>query len=252
MPPVSATSVWSRRGFLATATAGALGLTARPARATPGPATAAADEFAALRGRWCELTLGSGFDPAAPPYAAALQETGALAGTFQASMRPAAGSLWPDCRYDPPSGITQSYSRLATMAQAYVQPGTGRTGDPGLAAALVTGLGHLDDTVYNTATTRYGNWWEWQIGSPRLLLDTLALLDEHLPDGGLDDELHARCLAAVDHFVPDTMLGDYTGTSTGANRVDLCRVVALRGILGRAPAKIPLARDAHSPVFPYV
>lgn len=139
MPPVSATSVWSRRGFLATATASALGLTARPARATPGPATAAADEFTTLRGRWCELTLGSGFDPAAPPYAAALQETGALASTFQASMRPAAGSLWPDCRYDPPSGITQSYSRLATMAQAYVQPGTGRTGDPGLAADLVTG-----------------------------------------------------------------------------------------------------------------
>ena len=48
------------------------------------------------------------------------------------------------------------------------------------------------------------------------------------------------------------MLGDYTGTSTGANRVDLCRVVALRGILGRAPAKIALARDALSPVFPYV
>ncbi|WP_030982212.1 polysaccharide lyase 8 family protein [Streptomyces sp. NRRL S-1813] len=252
MPPVSATSVWSRRGFLATATASALGLAARPAHATPGPATAAADEFAALRGRWCELTLGSGFDPAAPPYAAALQETGALASTFQASMRPAAGSLWPDCRYDPPSGITQSYSRLATMAQAYVQPGTGRTGDPGLAAALVTGLGHLDDTVYNTATTRYGNWWEWQIGSPGLLLDTLALLDEYLPDGGPGDELRARCLAAVDHFVPDTMLGDYTGTSTGANRVDLCRVVALRGILGRAPAKIALARDALSPVFPYV
>ena len=145
MPPVPASSVWSRRGFLATATASALGLAARPAHATPGPAAAAADEFATLRGRWCELTLGTGFDPAAPPYAAALQETGALASTFQAGMRPAAGSLWPDCRYDPPSGITQSYSRLATMAQAYAQPGTGRTGDPGLAAALVTGLDHLDD-----------------------------------------------------------------------------------------------------------
>ncbi|NED06357.1 lyase, partial [Streptomyces sp. SID6648] len=43
-----------------------------------------------------------------------------------------------------------------------------------------------------------------------------------------------------------------SGTSTGANRVDLCRSVALRGILGRNPAKIALARDALSPVFPYV
>ncbi|MGW7492482.1 polysaccharide lyase 8 family protein [Streptomyces sp. NPDC054786] len=252
MPPVSATSVWSRRGFLATATASALGLAARPAGAAPGPVTVAGEEFTALRGRWCELTLGSGFDPAAPPYAAALKETGDLASAFSASMRPAATSLWPDCRYDPPSGITQSYSRLATMAQAYAQPGTGRTGDPGLADALATGLDHLEATVYNTATTRYGNWWEWQIGSPRLLLDTVAILDEYLPGGGLDDGLRGRCLAAVDHFVPDAMLGDYTGTSTGANRVDLCRVVALRGILGRAPDKIALARDALSPVFPYV
>ncbi|MGY4975351.1 polysaccharide lyase 8 family protein [Streptomyces nigrescens] len=251
MPPVPALPVWSRRGFLAVSTAGALGLAAGPAHATSGTAAPADDEFATLRRRWCELALGTGFDPTAPPYAAALQETGALASAFQASMRPAAGSLWPDCRYDPPSGITQSYSRLHTMAQAYAQPGTGRTGDPGLAETLVTGLGHLEATVYNTATTRYGNWWEWQIGSPRLLLDTVALLDERLP-GGLGEALRGRCLAAVDHFVPDTLLGDYTGTSTGANRVDLCRVVALRGVLGRAPGKIALARDALSPVFPYV
>ncbi|MGW3011605.1 polysaccharide lyase 8 family protein [Streptomyces sp. NPDC001219] len=250
MPPVPGPPAWSRRGFLAASTAGALALTVGPAYATPGPA-AAADEFTALRRRWCELTLGTGFDPTAPPYATALQETGALATTFQAGMRPAAGSLWPDCRYDPPSGITRSYGRLQTMAQAYAQPGTGRTGDPALAEALVTGLGHLDATVYHPATTRYGNWWEWQIGSPRLLLDTVALLDERLP-GGLGDALRERCLAAVDHFVPDSMLGDYAGTSTGANRVDLCRVVALRGVLGRAPDKIALARDALSPVFPYV
>ncbi|MFD9211452.1 polysaccharide lyase 8 family protein [Streptomyces sioyaensis] len=259
MPPASVTSVWSpsvwsRRGFLAAAAASVLGRAARPSSAAPGPAAPAAvagDEFAVLRGRWCALTLGTGFDPAAPPYAAALTETGALAGTFRAGMRPAADSLWPDCRYDPPSGITQSYGRLATMARAYAQPGTGHTGDRGLAEDVLTGLSHLEATVYRTGTTRYGNWWEWQIGSPRLLLDTLAILDEHLPDG-LPGALRARCLAAVDHFVPDALLGDYTGTSTGANRVDLCRVVALRGVLGRAPAKIALARDALSPVFPYV
>lgn len=258
MPPAPATprwspSVWSRRGFLAAA-AGLLGLPARAAYALPAPAAparVAGDEFTALRARWCALTLGTGFDPAAPPYAAALQEAGALAGTFRAAMRPAADSLWPDCPYDPPSGITQSYGRLATMAQAHAQPGTGHTGDPGLAEDVLTGLRHLEATVYRTGTTRYGNWWEWQIGSPRLLLDTLAILDEHLP-GGVPGALRERCLAAVDHFVPDAALGDYSGTSTGANRVDLCRVVALRGILGRAPDKIALARDALSPVFPYV
>ncbi len=133
------------------------------------------------------------------------------------------------------------------MTQAYVQQGTGSTGDQALLAGILRGLDHLSATVYNPSTTRYGNWWEWQIGSPRLLMDITAALYDRLGP----DRVTAAC-AAVDHFVPEAMLRDYSGTSTGANRVDLCRSVALRGILGRAPEKIALARDALSPVFPYV
>ncbi|WP_197370226.1 polysaccharide lyase 8 family protein, partial [Streptomyces clavuligerus] len=131
---------------------------------------------------------------------------------------------------------------LWTMAQ-----GWHHTGDPALLAGVVRGLDHLAATVYHPGTTRYGNWWEWQIGSPRLLLDTVAALGDRLTP----DRREAVC-AAVDHFIPDALLGSYTGTSTGANRVDLARSVALRGILGRRPAKIALARDALTPVFPHV
>lgn len=82
-------------------------------------------------------------------------------------MAPTAAFLWPGHPFDPPSGITQSYSRLWTMTQAYVQQGSGLTGDEGLLANIVRGLDHLSATVYNPSTTRYGNWWEWQPGSPR-------------------------------------------------------------------------------------
>ncbi|WP_107416083.1 polysaccharide lyase 8 family protein [Streptomyces sp. CdTB01] len=218
-----------------------LATTAPPARAT------AADPYETLRLRWLDLALGTGYDPAAEPYASRLARTGELARTFRAAMAPTPTSLWPGYPYDPPAGITQSYGRLWTMTQAYVQPGTGSTGDPALLADVLRGLDHLSATVYNPTTTRYGNWWEWQIGSPRLLMDITAALYDRLADA----QRQAAC-AAVDHFVPDTMLTDYSGTSTGANRVDLCRSVALRGVLGRADAKIALARDALSPVFPYV
>ncbi|MGW0567980.1 polysaccharide lyase 8 family protein [Streptomyces tauricus] len=218
------------------------------ATALPAPAYAADDDpYDTLRRRWLEIALGAGYDPVAEPYASRLAETGELARGFRATMAPAAGSLWPGYPYDPPAGITQSYSRLWTMTQAYVQEGTGSTGDAGLLADVLRGFDHLYATVYNPSTTRYGNWWEWQIGSPRLLMDIVAALYGELTDARI-----AAACAAVDHFVPDSMLGDYTGTSTGANRVDLCRSVALRGILGRAPGKIVLARDALSPVFPYV
>ncbi|HEY9374477.1 MAG TPA: polysaccharide lyase 8 family protein [Streptomyces sp.] len=205
------------------------------------------EEFAALRRRWLDIQLGAGFDAGAEPYASRLRETGDLARTFRAAMAPTDTSLWPDRSFDPPSGITASYSRLWTMTQAYLQPGTGSTGDPGLLADVLRGLDHLSARIYNTTTTRYGNWWEWQIGSPRLLMDIVAALYELLGA----DRIAAAC-AAVDHFIPDAMLTDYSGTSTGANRVDLCRSVVLRGVLGANPTKLALGRDALSPVFPYV
>ncbi|MGW8883628.1 polysaccharide lyase 8 family protein [Streptomyces sp. NPDC055749] len=236
-------AAWSRRAFLATTSASALGA----ALAGPARAATSADEYDTLRARWVGLALGAGFDPAAEPFASRLRETGQLAAGFRASMAPAANSLWPGYTFDPPSGITQSYSRLWTMTQAYLQPGTGLTADETLLADIIRGLDHLSTTVYNPSTTRYGNWWEWQIGSPRLLMDIHAGLHDKLTD----TQRQAAC-AAVDHFIPDTMLTDYSGTSTGANRVDLCRSVALRGVIGRSPAKIALARDALSPVFPYV
>ncbi|MYX99496.1 lyase [Streptomyces sp. SID486] len=217
--------------------------------ATPGwNARAAGDDpYDALRRRWLGIALGTGYDPGAEPYASRLAQLGEQAQEFRAAMAPGPASLWPGHPFDPPSGITFSYGRLWTMAQAYAQDGTGMTGDPGLLADVLRGLDHLSATVYNPSTTRYGNWWEWQIGSPRLLMDITAAL--YTPLG--PERIAAAC-AAVDHFIPDAMLTDYSGTSTGANRVDLCRSVVLRGVLGRDPGRISLARDALSPVFPHV
>ncbi|MFF9031828.1 polysaccharide lyase 8 family protein [Streptomyces iakyrus] len=234
----------SRRALLlATAALAATGSAAPAGRGTDAPG----DPYDTLRRRWLGIALGTGYDPAAEPYAARLAETGALARDLRASMAPAADSLWPGHPFDPPAGITLSYGRLWTMTRAYVQQGTGSTADPALLDGILRGLDHLSATVYNPSTTRYGNWWEWQIGSPRLLMDITAALYQELGE----TRVRAAC-AAVDHFVPDSALADYSGTSTGANRVDLCRSVALRGILGRDPARIALARDALSPVFPHV
>ncbi|MEE1757004.1 polysaccharide lyase 8 family protein [Streptomyces sp. SP18CS02] len=254
MPPSNGPrppSGWSRRDVLAAAAASSvLAASSGPALARPAGAAArggAADEFETLRQRWLGLQLGTGYDPAAEPYASRLAETGDLATRFRTSMAPTDLSLWPGYAFDPPSGVTQSYSRLWVMTQAYAQPGTGHTGDALLLADIRRGLDHLSARVYHPGTTRYGNWWEWQIGSPRLLMDIVATLYDELTEA----RVQAAC-AAVDHFIPDAMLTDYGGTSTGANRVDLCRSVALRGVLGRRPDRIALARDALSPVFPYV
>lgn len=249
------TTRWSRRGLLAASTATALALTL----STPVGAAEEADEFATLRAKWRTLLLGEGFSPTAEPFKSRLAELGSTAGQLRASMTPASGSLWPDLVYADPEpdtdqdsygysgNLNASYNRLNTLAQAYCQPGTGLTGDTSLKTAILTGLDHLYSEVYNENQTRYGNWYSWQIGAPQALLDTCVLMYDSLTAARLTD----YC-AAVDHFVPDSAVANYTGTSTGANRVDLCRVLALRGIVGGSAAKVALARDALSPVFPYV
>lgn len=222
----------------------------------PGAAATAeaADEFATLRARWRTLILGEGFSPTAEPFKSRLADLGTTASGLRSTMAPATGSLWPDLVYADPDpdtdqesygfsgNLNTSYTRLATLAQAYSQPGTGLTGDSALRDAIVTGLDHLHDEVYNAAQTRYGNWYSWQIGAPQALLDVCVLMYDQLSAARI-----SGYLAAVDHFVPDSAVAAYTGTSTGANRVDLCRVLALRGVVGANAAKIALARDALSP-----
>ncbi|WP_415953942.1 polysaccharide lyase 8 family protein [Streptomyces sp. KLOTTS4A1] len=254
------TTSWSRRTFLAAGSAASLGAFALGTPLFRGVAHGASEsEFGTLRAKWRTLTLGSGFSPSTEPFRSKLAELGTTAAGFRESMAPAPGSLWPDLDFADPEPDTDqdsygysgrmatSYYRLRTMAEAYCQPGTGLTGDGALKSAVLTGLDHLYSRVYNENQARFGNWWSWQIGAPQALLDICILMYEHLSAGQIADYCRA-----VDHFVPDSAVEHYTGTSTGANRVDLCRVLIVRGAVGDNAAKLALGRDALSPVFPYV
>ncbi|MEV8567812.1 polysaccharide lyase 8 family protein [Streptomyces sp. NPDC051322] len=263
------TSALPRRVFLQLTggTALAVGIaagTAPPATATEpaiGSSTndAVTGEFAALRTKWRDLMLGTGFSPTAEPFRTLLANLGTSAQEFLSTMAPAQGSLWPDAVWADPDPDTDAqsygfsanmntgYTRLNTMAQAWAQPGTGLTGDATLLQAVLTGLDHINTQVFNENTKQYGNWWNFQIGAPQALMDTCVLLYDHLTADRID-----RYCRAVDHFIPDSVFASYTGTSTGANRVDLCRGVVVRGLVGENAAKVSLAAQSLAPVFPYV
>ena len=131
-----------------------------------------------------------------------------------------------------------------TSSRAPASPAT-----PASLADVLRGLDHLDATVYNPATTRYGNWWEWQIGSPRLLTGHHRPL---LYDAARRRPRRAPPAPPSTTSSP-TRCSATTPAPAPAPTASTCAAsVALRGILGARPAKIALARDALSPVFPYV
>lgn len=244
----------ARRSLLAAAPAAALLPFAAPAadaRAASGPAVGTsqpADEYDTLLDRAARLLTGDGVDPGDTGVAAALHRLDSTATALweQLDRSPSRTALWSDLTpVTAPGNFGQSYTRLRTLATAWATPGTTLSDSPQAADALTGALRFLDRNAYHADARESGNWWFWEIGAPRALLDTCVLLRGRLPD----DEL-ARYLAAVDRFCPDpdrrTNLPSLA--ETGANRADKCVIVALRGLLGRSGTKLASARDGLSDI----
>ncbi len=217
--------------------AGALSTLGLPTRAF------AEDEYDVLRARWAELNTGGAIDATDPAYADALANLSTQAQQYADTMITTADrtALWPDLPLSSTSGnFSISYTRLKTIALARATTGTPQTGE------LLSGaLDFLNANAYNETLKETGNWWFWEIGAPRALLDTCILAYD-----ALSAEQIAKYLTAVDRFVPDPNRRTNSPTlrETGANRVDKALIVALRGIVGKSVDKLAAARDALSDV----
>ncbi|MCZ9883659.1 polysaccharide lyase 8 family protein [Arthrobacter sp. B2a2-09] len=147
--------------------------------------------------------------------------------------------------------ITITYERLAQMATAWATPGSRHQGSPTVLAEILAGLQDGHRLVYNDSQQEFGNWWNWEIGTPNALADALAVVREHVSEAQV-----AQYCAAIDHFIPDPTLQfpDSRGKviSEGANRVDICRAIIIRSIVGGDTARLQAAITALSPTWQYV
>ncbi|RDA93434.1 hypothetical protein CP533_2635 [Ophiocordyceps camponoti-saundersi (nom. inval.)] len=218
----------------------------RLAKPSNSSSTPPCDRFDRLRQRWSDMVLGIDLRADHEPFKSRLASLGERATRYRDEFSPACGKLWPDLPYanEPSSRVTQSFRRLSTMAQAWAQPGTGLTSDPQLLYIILRGIDQLLNEVYNECQEPYGNWWNWEIGVPAVLMDLCAVLYDQLGSSRIK-----RLAAANDHFVPITAVDSYGGTSTGANRISLCLSLAFSGIFGKTEEHLYKARDGLSPVF---
>ena len=145
---------------------------------------------------------------------------------------------------------------LLEMATAYAMPGSSLEKDPVLLQDLIGALDWFYEQHYHAGKQAYGNWWPWEIGIPLRLNDiTVLLYDE------LGQERIKRYMDAIEYFQPDPRYSgaNAKGTTspnwreaTGGNRVDICKVVAIRGAIMNQEEKISLASQAIQQVFEYV
>jgi hyaluronate lyase len=246
----------SRRQTLALAGAGAatalVPLAAGPAAAAgavpPTTASAADDPYGPLLTRAAEQLTGGSFDPADPDIAGALAALDTQAAGWWDAVDASAGrtALWADLSpASDPGMFGQSYTRLRTVATAWATPGTSLSGDAAVRDGLLDALRFLNRVGYSPTRGESGNWWFWEIGAPRALMDTCVLLRAELPAADL-----ATYLSTVARFVPDAdrRTNAPSLAETGANRADKAVIVALRGLLAGDDATLVKARDALSDV----
>ncbi|WP_169745221.1 polysaccharide lyase family 8 super-sandwich domain-containing protein [Streptomyces megasporus] len=140
----------------------------------------------------------------------------------------------------PSSNTTAVANRLHAIALCLATPASRLYGGAEATARVAEGLRVLHTSVYHAGRAQYGNWWDWEIGTPGAVGDTCVLLGD-----AVGADTRAGLLAAIDHFVPDPrrMLRDSL-VSTGANRVDLCRITAVRGALSADPDRLALASSS--------
>lgn len=231
--------------------AAAPGATGAPV--VPRQADGAEDIYQELLGRWRGIVTGGPMPEGeyGEIYTAAVaaQDRAALGHLESMATDPAAATPWADLPLDAEdalsANVTGVANRLRAIAVAYGTEASELYGDTAAADRAAAGCRIWWRNRYHAGQPQYGNWWDWEIGSPRSITDTLALLGD-----AVDAETLDGILAAIDHFVPDPrrMLRDELW-STGANLVDLCRVVALRGALGRDDARLALGSTSLAGVM---
>ncbi|MFI6815721.1 polysaccharide lyase 8 family protein [Nonomuraea sp. NPDC050328] len=208
-----------------------LALTGRPA-----DAAGLSSAFSTARRRWVELMAA---DP---------ERLDGSAGAVWRKMDPdpRRPSLWRDLPLGNPAtgDFNRSYTRLRTLALGWATPGTRLHGDPEVARGAVAALDFLHRHAYNEHLPRRGsNWYWWEIGVPRALTDTCALLYDALPGERLERWLRPLRRWCPD---PDHRVSMPSVVETGANRAGKAMAVAMHGVLTRDPRLIKLARDGVS------
>ncbi len=142
------------------------------------------------------------------------------------------------------AGITENYNNIRNMAKGYAIEGGELYKDEGLYEDIIYALNYMHFNYYSDKDSKTypsrNNWWDWQIGTPQALVDTLILLGDSIDRQQIDFYLEP-----VNKYVPYP-------TMTMANRVDLAYVTMAASALQQDYKRMVISRDALDECCIYV
>ena len=231
----------------------------------PGPA-ANADDIEQLRLRLVALlALPADADPADPDIEFRLVQRSVDAQIRWATLERGSErkSLWSDEGFlEYKDGMSTGgweicwqYERLRTMAEAWAwSPAAGGfasrlQGNPALLKDILDALDWLDRNRFSARAINPagGAWWWNEVAIPQAIADTCCLLGPQMPE-----ELRTRLIATCDAMSVDPWKYYKKGfSSTGANRIWLCRSNLAVAVASRDAKRLERVRDGLSDVLTF-
>jgi hyaluronate lyase len=199
-----------------------------------------ADQFDALRLYWFNYLTSNAGSPSS---------VAANANSLWSSMdtSPGRSDVWSNLPLGSNSANLQTtYQQLEQMALAYAMPGSSLQGNASLAQAIDGGLNYVSTNYYTPTGSEYGNWYDWEIGSPQALNNAAVLMYPTLTPQELTNYINSE-----NHYAPGSPAAAF-GWMTGANTSDKVLVAAICGILTKNAGQLTSAQTNLSPVFLYV
>lgn len=197
---------------------------------TPVPDTV----FRQLRENWERISLSNqSYNPADDHMKTFLMtlETG-VADSLGKWIEPNASetSIFSDIDFNRSSHLTTTYRRLEQMAQVFENAHSSYYHDRELLNKIKKGMSWLYDKVYNEQKEIKGNWWDYEIGTPRAIVNILIYLHPYFSQEEINNYT-----APISKFVPNvSMIRSTTPNATpavGGNQTDLSKVAILEGAL---------------------
>ncbi|GEO63392.1 polysaccharide lyase 8 family protein [Companilactobacillus nantensis] len=149
--------------------------------------------------------------------------------------------------------ITTDYRNLESLAIATVNPGSKYYNDPQMVKDVVDGFNWLNVNKYNQNIKAYGNWWDWEIGTPLFVNNIATVMQPYLTK-----EQVKNSMDAITFFVPDpdyfrgSVYPQYKAEATGANQVDIAKVKIIQALIEKDESGLKKAIKALEKVFPLV
>lgn len=160
--------------------------------------------------------------------------------------------LWEKfSNYKTSANLTATYRKLEEMAKQVTNPSSRYYQDGTVVRTVRDSMEWMHKHVYNSEKSIVGNWWDYEIGTPRAINNTLSLMKEYF-----SDEEIKKYTDVIEKFVPDPehfrKTTDNPFKALGGNLVDMGRVKVIAGLLRKDDQEISSTIRSIEQVFKLV